>query len=167
MRHLLIILVAMLLTTAAIADVRVTFQEGAPKDRFQIMALNDCISGPAQVTIELAGSAAKLVFDVTERGAGVEVFQPFDLISGGALVTDASPVTDGDTAITLNLLRLPREQLVAFTIDVDDTAGGREITVTGSEILGAHAEIRIKGTVFTGLFDASSKARIAVPSCES
>lgn len=119
------------------ADVVVRFVEGAPKDRFRISADGNCLDAQVSLTIDLEGSAGALVFDVTGAGAGVEVFQPFELVAGAEFVLAATPVSDGDRALVLELSALPNGAEVAFTIDVDDTIGAREITVSGAEIEGA------------------------------
>jgi hypothetical protein len=39
-----------------------------------------CATGPFDLTIDLAGSPSNLIFDITDDGAGVEVFQPCELV---------------------------------------------------------------------------------------
>lgn len=148
----------------ALADVEVTFREGAPKDRFVIANKGACATGPMDITIDLAGSDAGLIFDVTDTGAGVEVFQPFVLVSGQAFVANTPAVQDGDNKVVLSLSNLMQDQPVAFTVDVDDTAGGREITVSGSEISGA--TISIAGGA-TGVFGSNAVAVAKGAACKS
>ena len=64
-------------------------------------------------------------FDVTDQGAGVHVFQPFELTAGRDLVLDLPLVKDGDKAVTLRVARLVSVQSIDFTIDVDDTGDSR------------------------------------------
>lgn len=127
------------------ADVTVRFIEGAPKDRFEILSVEGCGSAPLSLTIDLQGSAGALVFDVTDAGAGVEVFQPFELVAGGELVVASTDLTDGDKELTLDLSGLGPGAVVGFTIDVDDTIGAREITVSDAEIEGA--EVRVSSDI--------------------
>lgn len=146
--HAFSVAAAVLVATASLAtaDVSVSFIEGAPKDRFVLSsATNICADVPMTVTINLNGSAGALVFDVTDQGAGVEVFQPFELVAGADTVSTLPEVADGDTSVTLTLVGLASGKDVAFTIDVDDTINAREITVTDSEIQGATIEI-LQGT---------------------
>lgn len=150
----------------ASADIAVRFIEGAPKDRFVVAAAGDlCADGPVRVTVDLAGSAGALIFDVTGAGAGVEVFQPFELVSGAALVTGATAVKDGDTALTLELSDLGPAEEVAFTIDVDDTIGAREITVNGAEITGARVAVEADGTRAEAAFDQTARATVPWTRC--
>lgn len=143
-----------------------SFVEGAPKDTFVIEAAPGvCASGPLSVTFDLSGSDGKLIFDVTDTGAGVEVFQPFELVRGAERVTAVSEVFDGDTAVRLELSALPDAAEVAFTIDVDDTLGAREITVGRSEIVGARVIVTDGTTQAVGVFDASAKSAINWPDC--
>lgn len=148
----------------AVANVEVTFREGAPKDRFIIANTGICATGPVDITIDLSGSDAGLIFDVTNSGAGVEVFQPFVLVSGKAFVSRAPVVKDGDNKVVLSLSNLLKGQPVAFTVDVDDTAGGREITVSGSEIAGAR--ISVAGGA-AGVFGSNAVAVANAPGCKS
>lgn len=147
----------------ASADVVVTFAEGAPKDRFTVEMTGNCALGAEDVVIDLSGSTAGLVFDVTGAGAGVEVYQPFEVVSGQDLLSSQPVVRDGDQRVVLPLSGLPAGQTVAFTIDVDDTAGQREITVSGSEIAGA--TVRVAG--LSAPFGPDAVARLATEDCLS
>lgn len=149
------------------ADIEVRFQEGAPKDRFTITNTSACPLGALDVTIDLSGSSAGLVFDVTAQGAGVEVFQPFELVAGRENLATTPQVRDGDNAVTLELSRLGQGQSVAFTIDVDDTIGAREITVSRAEITGASVTARLSGGLATGLFEANAIAQVPMQGCLS
>lgn len=124
-------------TAASAAELTVSFTEGAPKDRFDIINTGDCAIAPGLLTVDLSETAGGLVFDVTGTGAGVEVFQPFEVAAGSTALTALPRVTDGDTRIDLSLAALPAGAALAFTIDIDDTLGTRAITVTGSELSGA------------------------------
>ena len=152
-------------STPALADLAVRFDEGAPKDRFTLTNTGDCALGAAQVTIDLGTAPAGLIFDVTASGAGVEVFQPFDVVTGAQNLRSLPRVADGDAAVTLDLKGLAAGGTVAFTIDVDDTGGGREITVSGSEIAGA--TVRLAGMMQRGLFDETARALVPTGACTS
>lgn len=151
-----------------VAEVTISFRDGAPKDRFVISSsLGLCTEAPAEVTIDMTPSVGRLIFDVTEAGGGVAVFQPFELVVGGDVVTGASDVVDGDKVLTLTLSSLMAGAEVAFTIDVDDTIGAREITVTGSEISGAVVTVRADDEVSRGVFAENGLAFVDWPSCLS
>lgn len=152
--------------SAVQADLDVRFIEGAPKDRFVISSATGlCAGEAASITIDLGPSAGKLIFDVTGAGAGVEVFQPFELVSGGGQVIEAPKVADGDTRLTLLVSDLEPGGEVAFTIDVDDTINAREITVSRSEITGAQAMISVGDVEATGTFDESAQAKVPWKGC--
>lgn len=146
-------------TAASAGDLAVTFTEGAPKDRFDIINTGNCPLPAGLLTIDLEGTAGGLIFDVTGTGAGVDVFQPFEAVSGGAALTALPQVTDGDTRIDLALAALPAGAALAFTIDIDDTLGTRAITVTGSEMGGAM--LRFDGR--SAPFDAAARAVLTLP----
>ena len=166
-RFALIASASALIAQGASADVNVRFIEGAPKDRFEITSTSECLTGPVTVAINLEGSAGGLIFDITDQGAGVEVFQPFELTAGGALVATAPTVVDGDTALELGLSALPMGQTVAFTLDVDDTGGAREITVSGAEIAGATVVLKTSDATQSAVFDDNARAQISQSSCSS
>lgn len=159
--------VCSLSTTPAWADVEVVFREGAPKDRFTIANVSGCPLGALDVTVDLSGSTAGLIFDVTGSGAGVQVFQPFDVVEGRQRLQSVPTVRDGDNQVTLALTGLDAGQRVAFTIDVDDTIGAREITVSGSEITGAGVRVRLSGRQQSATFTQNAIARVPVGGCVS
>ena len=147
-------------TPALSANLTVSFQDGAPKDRFTISYDGSCATGAMQVDIDLGTAPAGLIFDTTGAGAGVQVFQPLEWVMGSART---SAVTDGDTVVSLALDALAPGETLAFTIDIDDTTSDRQITVNGSEMVGATLRV---GTQ-EALFDATGAARIAMPACTS
>ncbi|MEM6941409.1 MAG: aggregation factor core [Pseudomonadota bacterium] len=143
------------------------FTEGAPKDRFTLTNTGGCDLPAMTVTLDIGASPAGLIFDVTAQGAGVEVFQPFELVAGAALLREMPKVTDGDAAIVLALHALAPGQGVAFTIDVDDTGGAREITVNGSEIAGAEVSATLAGKTRLARFTDQGTALLPTPPCVS
>lgn len=158
---------ALLGATAAQADLAVRFSEGAPKDRFTLTNTGDCALPAGKVTVDLGTAPAGLIFDVTAAGAGVEVFQPFDVVAGSDALRGLPKVLDGDSAVTLDIKGLAKGQSIAFTIDVDDTGGGREITVNGSEIAGASIKAAFDGAKTMGTFDSSATANAPTAPCQS
>lgn len=155
----------LLIATSAHADLSIRFDEGAPKDRFTLTNSADCATGAMAVTIDLGTAPAGLIFDTTSQGAGVEVFQPFEVVAGRENLETLPDVADGDAAISLAIVGLAPGASVAFTIDVDDTGGGREITVSGSEIAGA--SVRLDGAMQQGVFDDRARATLPLPPCAS
>ncbi|MEM1298685.1 MAG: hypothetical protein AAGH68_05335 [Pseudomonadota bacterium] len=166
-----VVLALMLASTPALADVRVVFLESAPKDRFVITNTSACPTGALEVTIDLGASAAGLIFDTTGAGAGVEVFQPFELVTGHAHVTAVSKVSDGDRLAVLEISDIPGKGEIAFTIDVDDTlpaSANGQIMVSGGEIAGSRLQIRSTGgAVVTAPFDGNGAAVARWEACLS
>ena len=154
-----------LISGAALADVVVEFDEGAPKDRFTILNAGDCALNEVKLTIDLSTSAAGLIFDITARGAGVQVFQPLELVTGHALLGEVPDVADGDNSIALNVTSFTPGAEIAFTIDVDDTVGTREITVSGAEIEGAKVVVAHLSKVTEATFGSDAIARVGVDGC--
>jgi len=158
----------MLIATPLAAEIRFSFAEGAPKDRFSIINEADCATGALEVTIDLSTSAGKLIFDTTDAGAGVEVFQPFELIAGEDMVLSATPITDGDDKIQMSLASMSPGAKVTFTIDADDrlTNGALgQIRVAGSEIEGALATVTSAEEAVSGSYDRRSQAVLAYDAC--
>lgn len=165
MRTILIAAFAATLATPAFADLQIRFDEGAPKDRFVIKNAGNCALTDAKLTIDLAGSPYGLIFDVTGRGAGVEVFQPFELAAGGAALKSQPIVRDGDNRLTLDFGSLPAGETLSFTIDVDDTVNNREITVSDAEIAGATVRLDALEGVQEVAFGTGASAMMERPAC--
>ena len=162
------IIAALFSATPASADIAVRFIEGAPKDRFVFEASSTfCAMVPLKITLDLTGSAGALLFDVAQSGAGVEVYQPFEVVAGADVLLGASSVADGDRRLTIELASLQPGKPFAFTIDVDDTLGGREITVAGSEILGAVVSVQAGDETRVSAFDEAAIANIDWSTCQS
>ncbi len=168
MKRSLSFAIAALVASPAFADIQARFIEGAPKDRFVIATDTGlCSNGPITFTVDLTGSAGALIFDVTAQGAGVEVFQPFELTTGAGAVSGVTPVVDGDTSLSLSVEAFPAGSEISFTIDVDDTIGAREITVSQSEIVGASIIVSAGGSTLRGDFETGPSAVVATPDCSA
>ncbi len=154
------------LATPSLADLQVRFVEGAPKDRFTITNTG-CGLGPTAVTIDLSGSPYGLIFDVTGRGAGVEVFQPFELTAGSENLKTQPLVADGDNRLTLDLAGLPAGASVSFTIDVDDTRNSLETMVSNSEIVGASVIAKGATGTVSVTFREDATATVELSACTS
>lgn len=145
------------LCSHATADITIDFQESAPRDRFVIVS-ESCAAGPVEITIDLSPSAGALIFDVTAEGAGVEVFQPVEVQSGGA---QASPVVDGDQLLTLTIPSLAAAAPVIISADLDDVLVDSQlgqIRVTGSELDGAVVVLGMGGQTATATFADGSNS---------
>lgn len=160
-------LLSLAIAAPAAGDVYVRFDEGAPKDRFTFKSHSACLDGPLRLTVDLSGSDAGLIFDVTGAGQGVEVFQPFELVAGGSFVIGHDAVVDGDTELSMELQSMPKGTPVSFTIDLDDTGGGREITVNDAEIAGAQVRIEMGSMTATGRFGDDATAVVQIADCAS
>lgn len=152
-----IIVLCLFANSAAAQNISVQFRDGAPKDSITL-ANAGCPIMDAAITLDLSGSAGGLIFDTTAKGAGVEVFQPVEILTGNVVV---SPVADGDTRLDMTIAQFTSDAAVQLTADLDDTiAGGRQITVTGSEISGATVSIATNETIAQGVFDDAGTAYI-------
>ena len=159
-----------ILAQPAFADISAKFVESAPKDSCTFVNTSACATGPIDLTVDLSGSAAGLIFDTTGNGAGVEVFQPFELVAGGAELKSVEAVTDGDTSVKLRLKDLPAGGKIAFTIDVDDTlaaSSNGQIMVSGGEIAGASVSMTVGGDTTRATFDNRGNATLALKDCQS
>ena len=110
-----------------------------------------------------------LIFDTSAAGAGVEVFQPFEVEQGDIVQLAADSVNDGDVALALRVVSLAPGDTASFTIDVDDTLPRGElgqIRVTDSEISGAIASITVGESETTSTaFDNGSVAQANLSDC--
>lgn len=164
-RALAIALAATLTPVMALADLDVRFDEGAPKDRFSFVNTGACTIENATLLLDLSGSSAGLIFDVTAQGAGVEVFQPLEITRGADGLAQIPRVRDGDNRIAFDLARLDPGASLSFTIDVDDTIGAREITVSDSEIEGASVTLTHAGKSSAATFTNRARATLDLTGC--
>ncbi|MBT8459636.1 MAG: aggregation factor core [Boseongicola sp.] len=147
------------------ADLSVRFVEGAPKDSFRIENTGTCDIAASTLRLDLSASQGALIFDVTDTGAGVEVFQPFEMVDGSTALNSIPTVLDGQSAIDLDIKTLAPGAVISFTIDVDDTVGQREITVSGSEIAGAMVSLERGRLLSTATFSSAARADIVFEDC--
>lgn len=147
------------------ADIHFDFLEGAPKDRFILTNQGACQIESALVKLDLSTSKAGLVFDVTAIGSGVEVYQPFEITVGSEHILSVPEVADGDQSVILQIQDFGPGKVVAFTFDVDDTTGGREITVSDSEFTGVSVSATIGSTLVSTVFNERSNVRLDIADC--
>ncbi len=151
--------------TSLQAGVQVRFIEGAPKDRFVLTNVGACKVEASTVKIDLSQSAGRLIFDVTGQGAGVEVFQPLEFVKGADALRQLPSVVDGQNSIELEIASLAAGDQLAFTIDVDDTIGQREITVSGSEIEGATVSFTDADETSSATFSSDALVNVTTKDC--
>ncbi|TEW52225.1 aggregation factor core [Psychromonas algicola] len=150
------------------ANIEVTFFESAPKDKFVLTNTGQCMLKDLTVNIDLSNSVGKLIFDTTATGAGVEVFQPFQITRGNLKLT-STDVKDGDSLLSLSITTLNAKDHVSFTIDVDDTLVRSElgnIRVSGSEITNANIQITTENKqISAASFNNKGEALALLPPC--
>ena len=166
-----IVILTLCVIQSAQANIEVHFLEGAPKDKFVIKNTGNCLLKNLLVEIDLSQSVGKLIFDTTASGAGVEVFQPFEVTEGDIKLATQKTVQDGDAKLALNISTLSSGKSASFTIDVDDTLAVSElgkIRVAGSEIKNGLVKIRLNNqNLVEGVFGSNSKATVLNSSCSS
>ena len=132
-----------------------TFIESAPKDRF-VFVNGGCPLANVDVEIDLTGSTGSLIFDVTDAGAGVEVFQPVEVQSGAVTL---QPAVDGDQQLSFAINELSTEAEVVISADLDDvlTDGALgQIRVADNELAGTAIRMTIGGQVTTAVFESNT-----------
>ncbi|WP_299888177.1 aggregation factor core [uncultured Ruegeria sp.] len=157
--------IGLFVATSLQAGVQIRFIEGAPKDRFVLTNVGTCEVEASTLKIDLSQSTGRLIFDVAEKGAGVEVFQPLEFVEGVDALRQIPVVVDGQNTIEIEIASLAAGDKLAFTIDVDDTIGQREITVTGSEIEGATVSYTDEGETSTTTFSSEAFVNVTTKGC--
>lgn len=136
------------------------FTDSAPTDLFELTVGDTPL---LSVSVDLGGSAGRLIFDTQGGGTGVSVFQPLR-DAGGTL---GGTVADGAQALSVRLRDGAPGTAAAFSIDVDDrlTASERGQTrVTGGEMQGAVAIFETAGgALIRAVFDADNRAEACGP----
>ncbi|WP_170518955.1 aggregation factor core [Ruegeria atlantica] len=163
--RIIAVCLVLFVATSLQAGVQIRFIEGAPKDRFVLTNVGTCEVEASTLKIDLSQSAGRLIFDVTENGAGVEVFQPLEFVEGANALRQIPAVVDGQDTIELEIASLAAGDKLAFTIDVDDTIGQREITVTGSEIEGATVSYTDANETRTATFSSEALVKVTTKDC--
>ena len=164
-----IAIIAIGVHSGAVADLAISFVESTPKDRFVITNQGSCTIASLRLEIDLSSSAGQLIFDTTAFGAGVEVYQPFEVRTGRLQLVSGAVVNDGDKALTISINSIDAGESVSFTIDVDDTLADSplgNIRVDGSEI----AETRVSAMTddapaASARLSANGKATLGLNSC--
>lgn len=120
------------------------------------------------VSIDLTESTGRIIFDTTDGGEGVEVFQAFQIEPGDAVLSADPIAVDGGSTLDLSFTSFGAGQSFTFSIDVDDQLEDSDlgqIQVTGAEIEGAIVEVELStGSSLTAVF-ASDSTGSAVASC--
>ncbi len=156
-----------LIGQTAQANVEISFFESAPKDRFVFKNTGKCNLQNISLEFDLSKSSGRLIFDTTATGAGVEVFQPFEVTEGSIKLN--APVKDGDSKLSLLIANLDSGKSASFTIDVDDTLLKSElgkIRISDSEIQNGMVKISlINHKTSSAIFGSDSKAVIQLVDC--
>ena len=129
------------------------FIESAPRDRFVFENRSRTPVRIVDITLELAATVGRLIFDTQDGGSGVEVFQPFRTEAGEAVLAGVEAPDDGADRLVLRFERFSPGDGFTFSIDVDDRLPASElgqIRVAGSEIAGA--------VLLVGLNDAQGRS---------
>lgn len=151
------------------ADIVVNFIESAPKDRFVIKNSGSCTYTQLVVEIDLTSTAGRLIFDTTSKGAGVEVFQPFEVRDGDLSLFSSDAVKDGEKVLAVAINNLSAGSSASFTIDVDDTLPKSDlgqIRVSGSEIVNGVVNVNyLEQPVSSAMFGKGGKAVVPSPAC--
>jgi len=107
---------------------------------------------------------------VTGAGAGVEVFQPLDVVDQNPLVLAISEISDGDQTLDIGLDEMTPGAKIRVTFDMDDTLTNSslgQIRVSRSEIEGASAMTNLAIDTPSAQFDAEGVVVIPQPACVS
>mgnify|MGYP000847393831 CR=1 FL=1 len=157
------------LSTSAVANIEVKFVESAPKDWFEIHNVGNCELTELMVTIDLTQSVGQLIFDTTETGAGVQVYQPFEVKQGSVSLVSSDRVADGDQQLSVRIPSLASGASASFTIDVDDTIPSGELGATmiaGAEMAQSMVTVTSSSNTPTGgIFDGNNTAVVNLPGC--
>jgi len=144
------------------ATVLVVFDEGAPRDRMTITNVSEAAVDFEKISIDLTTSTGRLIFDTTDGGDGVEVFQAFQVESGDAVLAADPVAVDGGSMLDLSFASFGAGQSFTFSIDVDDQLENSDlgqIQVTGAEIEGASINVELTGgSSLTAMFASDSTA---------
>lgn len=148
------------------------FVEGSMTDLFEMQVSPGCALQPVRFSLILDDSKGILIFDTSAGRPGYAAARKLRIIAGSRHVRDPLPeVPDGATVMDLPLVSLPVEDILAFTIDLDDQLADRRrrTLVTGAELEGTVADLLLdlngQQALYQGRFNARGEARIPLPGC--
>ena len=144
------------------AQVSIRYVDAAP-DRFSFTLDGACPLGPATFRIDLTGSRAGLLIDMSGGGSVREL----TVVSGAERVTALPQPQDGATEFEIELSEMVPGETIAVTIDLDDTRSARPTIIRGWEIEGVRAEISAAGASASAEFAASGVAVLPFSPCLS
>lgn len=148
-------------------DIQVRFVESAPRDRFIIENRSTIPTAIASLSLDLAPSAGRLIFDTESGGSGVEVFQLYRTEASDAVLSTAPTVNDGDDRLSLAFQSFNAGETYRFSIDVDDrliNSDLGQIRVSGGEMQGATLTATTNdGATYKASFDAANRAQLSAP----
>ena len=99
------------------------------------------------LTIDLAGSLGRLIFDTDAAGEGVSMYQPFAGGRGEVRLEQLSGPRDGGEKVTLEFSGFHSGRNFSFSIDLDDRLTNSmygQTHVDGSELAGARITVRLR-----------------------
>lgn len=128
-------------------QVAAVFTEGAPTDKLDIRNQSVADWRIERVVWNLEPSRGRLIFDVTDAGAGVQVFQPLRVLTAASPLMQwrALPrVNDGEQRLELRFDAFAPGETFSIAMDLDDQIGARETIVSGSEIEAAVLQVSLQ-----------------------
>jgi hypothetical protein len=154
---------------SASAEIVISFEESAPKDRFFMSNRSSCDIDAGSITIDLSSSTSELFFDTDPSGPGENVAQPFEIERTKKVSATSLPVPDGASSAEIRFRDfLPGGEIVA-TVDLDDSvpSGPRGVQmIDASELAGVRVTVATNaGARHTATFNEESRVSIELTGC--
>jgi len=178
-----LIVVALLQSTAApgyacAPVVEVRFMESGGGDIFIIDNQSRSPLSLVSLSIQLANSRGRLVFDTADGGAGTSMHQPFEPVTDDVGLVGVPIVLDGSQVLRLHFKAFTAGRQFMFVIDLDDQLGHSDFgqadfgqaIVSGAEIEGAEAHAILRSAEGTqaaakGMFTSDGRALLTGGLC--
>jgi len=163
---------SIILSSHAVADIRVSYTDSSPTDIFVITNVSGCALYKGKVTIDFSTSKGGLVFDIMRNGwgdfdGGGGSYQPLRVVYGKQFVTSLTDVKDGEQVMVLEFKDFGHGDRITLNVDMDDTLGAYHPSVAGSEIEGGSINVITPAIESNGSFDNNAVAETDRSTCIS
>ena len=125
------------------------------------------------LTIDLAGSLGRLIFDTDASGDGVSMYQPFAGAGGKVRLDQLSGPRDGGEKVTLEFSGFDSGRNFSFSIDLDDRLNASmsgQTYIDDGELAGARITVRLRAptgalVINGGTFGTDNHATVGGGGC--
>jgi len=103
---------------SASAEIMISFEESAPKDRFSVSNWSSCEITAGSITFDRSSATSELLFDTEPSGPGENVAQPFEIELTKKVSATSIPVPDGASSAEIRFSDFSPGGEIVVTVDI-------------------------------------------------